>query len=359
MASSFLSGLSSPMGSKTKRKPRPKGRKRLVTNFKSTTAYSNNDKTGAGDDFLNSNSIIDESNLVALMYKTICIGCRQLWQGKVRCRKREGLHEYLEFTCDYCERTIQLPTSKQETGSQRHVINIRAQLGAHLAGIGRNGLLKICAALNIPPPVDEQHYATTDNYLINAVQAHQQTSINLGVQAAVREAGSSNLTVSDDGSWITRGRTSAHSIAELCSTTAKPKVIDIERSSKNCSQCLGAESIRLSNPDKYELFMESHRCDINYSGASGSMERTLIHQLFQRSVSKYQIQYHYYIGDGDAKVHNSLLNDPPYKDVVVKKIEDVNHYAKRLYNRCKKLKDDSKKQDPERRFEDRWCWSFD
>ena len=192
--------------------------------------------------------------------------------------------------------------------------------------------------MNIPPPIDQEYYTKIDEYLLNIVQAHQQKSTNLAIQ----EAGSSNLTVSDDGSWITRGRTSAHGIADLYSAAIYPKVIDVERSSKQCSQCYGAESTRKSNPEKYEIFLSNHRCKINYTGSSGSMERVLIHQMFKRSITKYNVQYHNYIGDGDAKVYKSLLEDPPYKNVIVQKIEDVNHYAKRLANRCKKLKDQNK-----------------
>ena len=143
-------------------------------------------------------------------------------------------------------------------------------------------------------------------------------------------------------SWIARGRTTAHTIADLCSTTTNPKVVDVERSSKQGSQCMGAELSRKSNPEPYEIFLKSHRCTINHTGPSGSMGRALINQMFKRSIENYNIQYHYYIGDGDAKVFKSLLDDLPYKNITVQQIEDVNHYAKRISNRRKRIKDDNK-----------------
>ncbi|CAF4130305.1 unnamed protein product [Rotaria sordida] len=339
------------MGSKSKAKPRPRSRKRLVSSFRRTTTLPpttlnntepNDNNSGKNDDYINTNSIIDKANLINLMENTICINCHKQWLGSIQCRKREGLYESLEFICSYCEHAVKLPTSKQQTMTQRREINIRAQLGAHLTGIGRSGLEKLCVALNIPPPIDEDHYTATDAYLLDIIQIHQQNSMDLAVKEAVQEASSTNLTVSGDGSWITRGHSSAHGIADICSTTQRPKVIDVERSSKECSQCIGAQSIRKSNTEKYEIFMRSHQCEVNYAGSSGSMERTLIKDMFKRSISKYNVQYHYYIGDGNTKVHKALLDDPTYENVEVQKIEDVNHYSKRLSNRIKKIKTQNK-----------------
>ncbi|CAF1216627.1 unnamed protein product, partial [Didymodactylos carnosus] len=158
-----------------------------------------------------------------------------------------------------------LPTSKQQTMTQCREINIRAQLSAHLTDIGRSGLEKLCIALNIRAPIDEDHYTATDAYLLDIIQIHQQNSVDLSVKEAVQEASSINLKVSGDGSWITRGHSSAHRNADICSTTKRPKVIGVERSSKECSQCIAAQSIRKSNSEKYEIFVRIHPCEINYA----------------------------------------------------------------------------------------------
>jgi hypothetical protein len=59
-------------------------------------------------------------------------------------------------------------------------------------------------------------------------------------------------------------------------------------------------------------------------------------------MSKYNVKYTSFIGDGDAKVHKHLLDNPPYVDVKVKKIEDINHFAKRMLSRINKIKQDNK-----------------
>ncbi|CAF1488880.1 unnamed protein product [Adineta steineri] len=65
--------------------------------------------------------------------------------------------------------------------------------------------------------------------------------------------------------------------------------------------------------------------------------------MFYRSVSKYDVKYTSFIGDGDAKVHKWLLKSPPYSNVKIKKIEAVNHFAKRMLARINKIKQDDNK----------------
>ncbi|CAF3859946.1 unnamed protein product [Rotaria sp. Silwood1] len=370
------------MVSNTKRKPRPKSRKRLLANFnknisssvtmlcpskdnntmpQQTASYSKkattiheqqksvsfcklslNDNDDDSGDYVNSYSIIDKSNLLRFIENTICITCHRPWSGSIECSKREGLQEWLCFTCYNCGNTTTLSTSKQVLKTQRHSINIRAQLGAYLAGIGHGGLQKLCAALNLPPPLSEDNYSKTNEFLVPKIQACQQKSMHNAIEEAVKEAGGRELVISGDGTWLTRGRTSAHGVADLCSTAKISKIIDTERSSKRCSKCMGYRSIREIKPDEYEEYIKNHTCEINYDGASGSMERNLIHIMFKRSITKYNVKYCKYIGDGDAKVFKYLLDDPPYHNLTVEKIEDINHYAKRLLNRCKKLKTENK-----------------
>lgn len=68
----------------------------------------------------------------------------------------------------------------------------------------------------------------------------------------------------------------------------------------------------------------------------------MIREMFSRSLSKYGVKYTSYIGDGDAKVHKYLTENPPYRDVAVKKVEDVNHFAKRMLSRIMKIRRENK-----------------
>ena len=50
-----------------------------------------------------------------------------------------------------------------------------------------------------------------------------------------------------------------------------------------------------------------------------------------------------YIGDGDSKVFSKLINSPPYKDVSIRKTEDINHFSKKMHHRLQKAAEDLKK----------------
>jgi hypothetical protein len=82
--------------------------------------------------------------------------------------------------------------------------------------------------------------------------------------------------------------------------------VDLERSSKNCSICSGALSIKHSDPAKYSQIKNKHKCEKNHSGSSGmipfrrfyfnyvflgSMEAQGIYRLFARSERIYNVQY--------------------------------------------------------------------
>ncbi len=85
-----------------------------------------------------------------------------------------------------------------------------------------------------------------------------------------------------------------------------------------------------------------HNKILSNSGSSGGMEKEMVHEMFCRSLAKYNTTYVSYIGDGDAKVHKYLIDNPPYLDIDIKKLEDTNHFAKRMLNRIMKIKRENK-----------------
>ena len=87
-----------------------------------------------------------------------------------------------------------------------------------------------------------------------------------------------------------------------------------------------------------------YRKSLSNLGTSGAMEKDMIYEMFCRSIPKYDIKYVSYIGDGDAKVHRYLTMNPPYPGVTIKKLEDTNHFAKRMLTRIKKIKQENKKK---------------
>ncbi|CAF1041440.1 unnamed protein product [Rotaria sordida] len=295
--------------------------------------------TDNADDMMNFYLIIHMQSLILLLKQTLCSECNNYWNGSASIKQRDGLYMHIEFMCSNCRFITHLHSSPQIPNTRRREINIRLEIGGILCGLSHGGVMKFLGALNLPPPVQEQRYSEAQQFIWNYVTKAQEESMTAAVEEAIVEGGGMReLTVSGDGAWPTRGYSSVHGIAALCSTTSHPKVLDVTWSSKKCSKCQGAESLRYANPDLFLIFQENHDCQLNYAGSSGGMEKEMIHEMFCRSLPKYNIKYTSYIGDGDAKVHKYLVDNPSYSDVNIKKIEDTNHFAKRMLTRIMKIK---------------------
>jgi hypothetical protein len=94
-----------------------------------------------------------------------------------------------------------------------------------LSGVGHGGLTKICGALNVPPPVEDDHFSSLMGQIVPVVQQHQQESMKRAVEEACEIAGSRKLTVSGDGSWQKRGFASLNGVAAVLSSCSAPKVM--------------------------------------------------------------------------------------------------------------------------------------
>jgi hypothetical protein len=60
-----------------------------------------------------------------------------------------------------------------------------------------------------------------------------------GVEEAVAAANGTDLMVSGDGFWQTRGFNRKQGAASVLSCVTAPKVLDIETCSKSCHVCMG------------------------------------------------------------------------------------------------------------------------
>ena len=235
----------------------------LSVQSQSSTRKSNTEDT------LNFNLIINVNCLLSLLRQFVCPGCQLLWDGSVNAKERNGLYLQLEFICHNCKSSTRLYSSPSMPSGRRHEINIRLAIGSTLCGLGRSGMMKLLGALNLPPPVQENKYRASQEHILHFVERVQKHSMAAAVEEAVRESDSgSDLTVSGDGAWLTRGHTSLHGIATLCSSTTNPKVLDATWCSKKCSKCQGAESLRHVNSDLYDTFRANHHCQLNFIGSS-------------------------------------------------------------------------------------------
>ncbi|CAF5066716.1 unnamed protein product, partial [Rotaria sp. Silwood1] len=242
--------------------------------------------------------------LFSLMCKTNCQSCKNRWNGEMNINK--------------CEET-----SPKVVGSDHRDINVRSQIGGHLCGIRYAELPKLMGAMNLPSPIQEQIYSKWDKNLLLSIKSFSNRSMTRAVNEAV---------------------TARHGAAALLSCNTTPEVLDIETCSKTCNVCMGALAIKKSNPAKCNDVIRSHHCEKNYNKSSGTIEAHAVLNMFKRSVSKYGIYYTSYVGDGDSKTFTILSNETPYPGKVIKKIEDLNHFSKRMKRQLETKKREYERQ---------------
>ncbi|CAM4898569.1 unnamed protein product [Rotaria socialis] len=142
--------------------------------------------------------IIHNSFLLQLMKQKVCASCKLIWNGDMSVAKREGLYCSLVFTC-CCSHEIKINISKQCLNTSKRDINVRSVIGANFAGIGHQGLVKLCAILNVPLPIEEDHFSDTLDYLLPTFQSYKLRSMKNAVEEACKKSNGRKITVSADG----------------------------------------------------------------------------------------------------------------------------------------------------------------
>ncbi|XP_035210537.1 uncharacterized protein LOC118184907 [Stegodyphus dumicola] len=208
-------------------------------------------------------------------------------------------------------------------------------------GQGLEPLKTFCEIMDLDSPVMQKTYDRIYN-LINT--ATKMTAIESMKNAAAEEVSLSNSTdisVSGDGTWKTRGHTSQIGVCTVIGAESG-KVIDVEVLSVACKGCELWKGPR--SGEAFDEWLETHSrtCRRNHFRSSAKMEADGMVKIFQRSQSARGVRYINYIGDGDSKTFLSITESKPYEGVTVSKLECVGHIQKRMGTRLRKLKADYK-----------------
>lgn len=81
------------------------------------------------------------------------------------------------------------------------------------------------------------------------------------------------------------------------------KVMDFECLSKFCVGCVNKSNLKF--PEK--KIQHALKCSANYSGSSGDMEVAGAMRICSRSEEKLRVKYTKYLGDGDSKGFEAVL----------------------------------------------------
>lgn len=264
----------------------------------------------------------------------VCKSCHS--KLKLSCKSVVGLVSEFNLICTSCGKDKSSLNSKSVSANDNVVLydlNLRLVYGLRSIGKGYSAAKNICGIMNLPPP--PTMYLRHEKVLADSTKTVCEQSMKLAVEEAVKENDrpeKRDLCVAVDGSWQKRGHVSLNGIVSLTSVDTG-KVLDIHAMSKFCL-------CPLKEKKEHQL-----NCIANYLGTSGGMEVDGAIKLFHRSVSKYDVRYIDYLGDGDSNAYKSVSESLPYgPDVVIKKLECVGHVQKRMGTRLRTLKDKCKKE---------------
>lgn len=205
----------------------------------------------------------------------------------------------------------------------------------------------LCMALNMKPV----NFRTFQNS-IESIDAFSLEEVNNNLAMARNEVRKTysklddendavvDITVSYDGSWQKRGLTPKYGIG-CCIEMLTGLNVDFEVLSKSCNQC---EVKKRQQPTP----KSSQYCTIvinqNYVGSSPGMEVEAAERLWRRSDSL-GFRYKTMLTDGDARTVCHFYESKVYGDLLIEKVECLNHVTKRLGTELKKLVRDRSKSE--------------
>lgn len=283
-------------------------------------------------------SIIDIELLFSHLEKYLC--CKTCGGGvalneQIVC----GLSSRITVVCDNCSDLCSFRNSSM-TGPRNNIaeINRRYLYAMRSIGKGHAGMKLFSGIMDLPQPISKKSYNAAVNKLLTCTKSVVQECMKSAAHEESQLTGSANINISGDGTWKTRGHSSRVGVCSVIGDKSG-KVLDSEVLSSYCKGC-DSWKTRKGTP-QYDVWKAKHenQCLNNHTGSAGKMEMVGMVRIFERSEMTRNVKYVGYIGDGDAKTFQAIINSKPYgSEITVSKIECVGHIQKRMGTRLRKLK---------------------
>ena len=290
--------------------------------------------------------LIDIAILAAVFESLLCPLCKH---GHVVFDEDKELKigpaSLLIFKCTTrkCSFYKSIYTSEKANNSKAFEVNRRAVLATRNIGVGHQGLVKFACVMNMLPPMHENAYRDHVQAGRDAAERTAKKSMSRAADTVKEfyepdEEGVYNIAVSGDETRRKRGFSSSFGVVTVLSTITG-KALGCEIMSKECGECkLRREK---EGTEEFDEWWEQHqhKCLANFAGSSGSMDSAGMLAIFQRSVELHNTRYVEFLGDGDSKAHNLLIQENVYGDVEISKLECVRHVQKCLGSRLRSIKE--------------------
>ncbi|XP_067213596.1 uncharacterized protein [Linepithema humile] len=277
--------------------------------------------------------------LTVFTFLSQCLKCKKC-DGDVTfsrtCDRGLGFNLVIKCKCNDQQR---ISSSPLVNGA--YEINRRLMFVMRILGLGLRSINTFCSLMELSSGfANGTYYAFITNLLEAAKSTFEVIQRKAIAEERQKNAEAGNeethLSVSGDGSWKRRGFSSLFGIATLIGKYTH-KVLDFIVKSSFCQSCSNWASKKGTN--EYDIWHDTHEqhCSINHNGSAGKMEVDCMKEMFCRSES-HGVKYATYIGDGDTKTFQALLNCNPYSDLTVHKKECIGHVQKRMGTRLRAAK---------------------
>lgn len=247
------------------------------------------------------------SNLKEHLSCKVC-GGEVIFKEEIVC----GLSSKISIECSNC---IQLCTFRNSLmlGPKKNIpeINRRFMYASRAIGKGHSGMKLFCGLMDFPKPVAEKSYNAMVKTLLTCTNTAAETSMKCAAAEEISLTGSSDIMISGDGTWKTRGHMSRIGVCAVIGDRSG-KVIDTEVLSTFCKACDSWKTRKGTDEYKQWISLHENECLVNHTGSAGKMEVVGMCRIFERSVLKRHAKYVGYIGDGDAKTFLAITQSSPY-----------------------------------------------
>ncbi|GFX92669.1 uncharacterized protein TNCV_4087741 [Trichonephila clavipes] len=277
--------------------------------------------------------LVDFNQVNNLLRSAKCQYCEKQTL-KLELGAKLGFSYNLKLLCSNCDENKTVVNTSLKSVQTSHDVNLRITQAFSHIGKGYSAIEKFCMVMNIDP-FSSTTYGKCARRLDNAYTLASE-NIFAEIHREIKNvyengAEITDLSVSFDGTWLTRGHTSLIGVGCVIDMLTG-YVVDFEWMSKVCRHCSVAKNKLGQSSAEFSIWYEGHKseCDINHLGSSTSMEMEAALTLWKRSTSL-GFRYITVLSDGDCKTFNYLCEKKVYgPDIVIKKEECINHVSKRL-----------------------------
>ncbi|GFX97882.1 uncharacterized protein TNCV_4905331 [Trichonephila clavipes] len=263
--------------------------------------------------------LVDFNQVNNLLRSAKCQYCEKQTL-KLELGAKLGFSYNLKLLCSNCDENKTVVNTSLKSVQTSHDVNLRITQAFSHIGKGYSAIEKFCMVMNIDP-FSSTTYGKCARRLDNAYTLASENifeEIHREIKNVYENGAEiTNLSVSFDGTWLTRGHTSLIGVGCVIDMLTG-YVVDFEVMSKVCRHCSVTKNKLGQSSAEFSIWYEGHKseCDINHLGSSTSMEMEAALTLWKRSTSL-GFRYITVLSDGDCKTFNYLCEKKKCMDLTL------------------------------------------